>query len=72
MNVYKIEIMVIDHDSMGSKAIAETIENTRYPNRCIYPVVKSVTTKRIDWNDGNNPLNENSTHDKFYEELFEK
>ena len=71
MNVYKIEILVIDHDELGSVGIAETIQNTKYPNRCIYPEVKRITVRSVEWSD-DHPLNIRATADEFYRELFEK
>ena len=70
MDVFKIEILVIDHDELGSKEIAEVIQNTKYPNRCIYPQVKKMTVRSIEWSD-DHPLNIRATADEAYSLLFE-
>jgi len=72
MDVYKIEILVINHDEMSEKDIVRSIENAKYPNRCISPRVKRMTVRVIEWDAGNHPLNINSKHDEAYRELFEK
>jgi hypothetical protein len=30
--VYKVELLIIDHDGLGQDEITSVIENTRYPN----------------------------------------
>lgn len=57
MNVYKVTLMVIDHDEIGAVEIAEALENARYANRCIHPVVTSTESRDIgEWSD-EHPLN---------------
>lgn len=70
MQVHKIEIMVIDFDKVGAKEIKEVIENTRYPNRCINPHVKSIQTVDIGEWDDDHPLNYRATADAEYQRLF--
>lgn len=56
-NVYKIELCVIDHDDIGAESIRGVLENTRYPNRCIAPLVLTIEEKDIgEWYD-EHPLN---------------
>lgn len=71
MKVYKIEVMVIDFDELGEDGIVAEMENVRYPNYCISPVVKSVQSRDIgDWDD-DHPLNKEATADAEYKRLFE-
>lgn len=73
MKAHKVELLIVDHDGLGSQEITDVIENIKYPNWCIYPEVKSVETKDIgEWNDDHalNQLGEES--DKFYQKLFNK
>ncbi len=70
MKIYKLEVMVIDHDGIGAAVIKSVIENTKYPNRCITPEVKSVESRDIgEWRD-NHPLNITTTSDEEYRRLF--
>ena len=70
MNVYKVELLIIDHDGLGAEGIREALEETRYPNRCIMPHVKNIESRDIgEWTD-EHPLNKRSTADAAYKELF--
>lgn len=67
--VHKVTLMIIDHDGVGADGVASTLEETRYPNRCIGPQVYSVETEEIgEWAD-NNALNTASWAEEF-ERLF--
>jgi len=69
-NVYKIELFVVDHDDIGADDIKETLENTRYPNRCISPHVINIEGRDIgDWDDSN-PLNYTTTQKQELARLF--
>jgi len=69
MQVHKIEILVIDFDECGAEGVKEVIENTRYPNRCINPEVKKITTVETKWSD-EHPLNHLETADAAYRIMF--
>ena len=69
MKVYKLEILVIDHDGIGHDEVRSVLENQRYPNHCIYPEVKSIDIREIEWRD-DHPLNRTATADAAYRELF--
>ena len=71
MNVYKIEIMVIDHDGVGEDGVITEIENANYGNDCISPQVKSIETRTVEWRD-DHPLNLRATADEEYRRLFKK
>jgi len=42
MKAYKLEILIIDLDKVGKDEIVSILENTKYPNWCISPDVKSI------------------------------
>jgi len=70
MKVYKLEVMVIDHDEMGVVDIINTLENTRYPNWCMSPRVQKYESADIgEWRD-DHPLNFKDTRDAAYDRLF--
>ena len=70
MNVYKVEIMVIDFDGIGGDGVKDEIENARYGNRCIRPEVKSVEEQDIGEWDDDHPLNQMDSSDAEYRRLF--
>jgi hypothetical protein len=71
VKVFKLEVMVIDHDRLGLDGVIHVLENAHYPNRCISPEIMGSSMREIDWADGENPLNYTATRDQAYEELFE-
>jgi hypothetical protein len=71
MKVYKVTLLIIDNDEIGGNEIKSTLENTRYPNRCISPEVKEIVEREIcEWSD-DHPLNNIHTSDAEYRRLFE-
>jgi len=70
MKAYKVEILIIDFDDLGSEEIESLVENARYPNHCINPSVKSIEERDIGEWDDNHPLNKMTTSDAEYERLF--
>jgi hypothetical protein len=70
MKAYKIEILVIDHDSLGEASLREELVNANFPNDCISLDIKSITEKDVgEWHD-EHPLNKLSTCDSEYRRLF--
>ncbi len=67
--VYKIEILVIDHDQLGQAEVVRVIENTKYPNYCINPSVENIRSVDVDWSD-DHPLNNSGTSAAAYRDLF--
>ena len=64
MKAYKIEILVIDNENIGSDDIKETIENTSFPNDCISLKIKNIIEKDIgEWYE-DHPLNKKATCDE--------
>jgi hypothetical protein len=70
MKIYKVTLFIIDHDELGEGDISETLESTKYPNRCISPEVWEIESKEIgEWSD-DHPLNQRSTDTgEFYSHL---
>ena len=70
MNLYKIEVMVLDLDQIGEQGIKDVIENTRYSNHCISPKVKKIEVRDIgEWHD-EHPINQSDKADAEYQRLF--
>jgi hypothetical protein len=70
MNVYKVEVLIIDHDDLGASEIQTIIENTRYPNHSLSPEVMSIESADIgEWHD-DHPLNSYDTTRAEYNRLF--
>lgn len=67
--VYKVTLLIIDHDDNGPDEIKSVIENQRYPNWCINPHVMGIEDRTVMWNDSN-PLNLKSTQESEYKRLF--
>ena len=51
-NVYKMTLLVIDHDRMGEEETREVIEHHRY----LFASVMDVQTAEVEWSD-DHPLN---------------
>ena len=69
LNVYRVEVMVIDHDEVGPEGVKAAIENARYPNRCIHPEVMGIETRQVDWHE-QHPLNLNTQMKDAFRKLF--
>lgn len=51
IRVFKVTMMVVDFDRVGSKEIERMIEETKYANHSIAPLVESVKSVEYDWDD---------------------
>ena len=69
MNVYKVELLIIDFDDIGPDEVRNEIENARYANRCISPKVKDIMVRQVEWSD-DHPLNHSNTAYAEYRRLF--
>ena len=70
MKVYKVELLIVDHDNVGGAGIVEVLENQKYPNYCISPNVMDVESAEIgEWSD-DHPLNKIDTIQDEYNRLF--
>ena len=59
----------MDIKTCQSMLLKEVLENTKYPNWCINPEVKSIETATIEWSD-KHPINIFSKSHKSYLEMF--
>lgn len=69
--VHKVTLIIIDDEQLGEEEISAIIENQKYPNHCISPLVYSIDTKEIEWND-DHPLNKKDTYKIAFKNLFNK
>jgi len=69
MKAYKVEILVIDFDGLGSQGISDTFITARYPNHCMHPDIKSIEEYDIGEWDDDHPLNLNATSDDYYTKM---
>ena len=71
VQVIKLEVMVINHGGLDLDEVADIIESTVYPNRCISPTVMEYDTREVEWDDEND-LNHVATQDQAFKEIFER
>lgn len=71
MEVHKITLYVVDHDSLGADEVADVLQNQRYQNDCIYPHIISVQSADAGEWDDDHPLNRSSTAAAEIEKLFQ-
>ena len=45
MKVYKVELLIIDHDDIGPQAVKDELEVSVYSNHCIHPQVMDIKTE---------------------------
>ena len=69
MEVHRVEVLVIDGDEVGADGVKQIIENTKYPNWCIDPLVMSIETRQVDFHD-DHPLNKMDTFEEAYRQIF--
>jgi len=69
VQVHRVVLLIVDHDRLGADGVRDNIENTRYPNHCIYPHVMRIETRTVDWHDGH-PLNNTNKQARAFRDLF--
>lgn len=69
-NVYKVELAIIDHDELGDEEIKKVLEETKYPNYCIYPYVLNIEGRDIGEWDDKLPINNRTTRRQEIDKLF--
>ena len=69
MKVYRLTVLVVDHDDIGAQEVKDVLENARYPNRCMSPEVLEIETREVEWTD-EHPLNYRASRDAAARELF--
>ena len=67
--VYKLIVMVVDHDDVGHGGVVSAIEDANYPNDCISPKVMESYTAKVEWDD-DHPLNKKTTMHQEFDRLF--
>jgi hypothetical protein len=66
VKAYKVELLVLDlENSFNEQEIEYSLQNVKY----LYPVVKSIQSREIDWDDAH-PINHKDTHERAYKNLF--
>jgi hypothetical protein len=71
MKAYKVTLLIVDHDELGEEQMTTSIENVRYPNRCLSPRVMAIESRDIgEWHD-DHPLNLPGA-EKEYTRLFDR
>ena len=70
MKVYKIELMIVNHDGLSEEDIMATLKESKYPNRCIDPRVMKIESREIGEWDDESPLNCSDRRDTEYQRLF--
>jgi hypothetical protein len=64
--VYKIELLVIDHEDLGEESIKDEVERSKY----LCSSVQNMICVDVDWSD-DHPLNKAVTSTKAYQDLFQ-
>lgn len=71
MQIFKLEVIIIDFDGLGAEDIKLVIQNQRYPNDCISPEIRKIETREIgEWSD-EHPLNHRNTREVEISRLFD-
>ena len=69
MKVYRVELLIIDHDEIGDQEICDVLENESYPNHCMTPKVMSMAMREVEWTD-DHPLNIEGAMNAEFNRLF--
>jgi len=70
MKVYKVELLIVDHDDVGDEIPDILEQHHQYPNSCIMPTVMNIESRDIGEWDDNHPLNDSSQQKFAYNILF--
>lgn len=70
MKVHRVTLLVVDFDDLGAIDVKDVLEETKYPNHCIGPIVMHVDTVEVEWSD-EHPLNDCDTTRAEFERLFD-
>lgn len=70
MKSYKIELLINDHDEVGAEEIKTILEEQKYPNWCIAPLVADIKEADIgEWND-EHPFNKRDQFKAHMDKVF--
>ena len=72
MKVYKLTVMVIDHDQLGGPGIVSELENVNFPNDCMSPKVVDWELRDIGEWGNDHPLNQREWYAHFKQLFSEK
>lgn len=67
--VYRVVLSIVDHDRIGPQSVIDELENANYANDCIYPNVRSIEAREVEWSD-DHPLNRTYTSAAAFDALF--
>lgn len=70
VEVYRVVLMIVDHDDVGVEELSHIIENMNYPNHCMNPKVMNSSTRKVRWHD-RHPLNLLSEQKAGFNRLFD-
>jgi hypothetical protein len=70
MQVYKVELLIIDFDDIGADGVRDELESANYGNDCITPQVMHIETREVDDWHNDHPLNDYDTAGEAYRRLF--
>lgn len=57
VRVYRMDVLVVDHDRLGPDGARQGLENARFPNDCMSPEVIALEEREVEWSD-DHPLNQ--------------
>lgn len=66
--VHMVTLMIVDHDQVSD--LVRILEDARYPNHCIKPVVMGIETKVVKNWDDSHPLNNTKTMRDAFNQMF--
>lgn len=70
VNVYKVTLLIVDHDDIGVEEVKAVLENQNYPNHCIHPDVMAVDVRTMsEWND-KHPINDTRMRETEFIRMF--
>lgn len=70
MKVYKLTVLVVDHDELGADGVREALAWAHFPNDCLRPHVMAIEERDIGpWRD-EHPLNYKRTQAEEFDRIF--
>lgn len=63
--VYKVELMIVDHEDCGEDEVITLLESVKY----LYPLVVDIDSVPIEWDD-EHPLNHRDTWRQEFNQMF--
>lgn len=69
VRVYRMDVVVVDHDQLGPDGARQALENARFPNDCMSPEVIALEEREVEWCD-DHPLNQRDGRRAAVDALF--